>query len=102
MNSYYGSSAKHATKDIDEVYDLAEDEEKSSPHKNAARNELAEKVREVMKTLSEREKNVVHLKFFGQLNNREIMHATGLSESNVGIILFRTLKKIKPDLTYFS
>ena len=102
LNSYYSTHNKSATKDIDEVHGLAEDEEKSSPHKKAARNELAEKVREVMRELPEREMTVVHLKFFGQLNNREIMHATGLTESNVGIILFRTLKKIKPDLTYFS
>jgi RNA polymerase sigma-70 factor (ECF subfamily) len=102
LNSYYASHAQSATTDLDEVDGLAEDEEKVSPHQNAARNELAEKVRNVMKGLPEREMTVVQLKFFSQLNNREIMEVTGLSESNVGIILFRTLKKIKPQLTYFA
>ncbi len=102
LNTYYAKHAKTATKDIDEVYGLAEDEEKVSPHKQAARNELAEKVKEVMCELPERELMVVQLKFYSQLNNREIMHVTGLSESNVAIILYRTLRKIKPDLTYFA
>lgn len=101
LNTYYAHHAKTSTKDIDEVYGLAEDEEKVSPHKNAARSELAEKVQKVMQELPERELTVVQLKFYSQLNNREIMHATGLSESNVAIILYRTLRKIKPELTYF-
>ncbi len=102
LNTYYGKTSKTATVDIDEVYSLAEDENKSSPHKNAARGELAEKVKEILKTLPEKELTVVQLKFFGELNNREIMHATGLSESNVAVILFRTLKKMKPDLSLFN
>jgi RNA polymerase sigma-70 factor (ECF subfamily) len=102
LNTYYARHAKKKTTDIEEVYGLAEDEEKTSPHVKAVKNELAEKVKEVMKELPVRELTVVQLKFFSQLNNREIMHVTGLSESNVAIILFRTLKKIKPDLTYFA
>ena len=102
LNSHYSNSSRSETKDIDEVYGLAEDEEKSSPHKNAARSELAQKVQQVMKELPERELAVVQMKFFGELNNREIMHATGLTESNVAIILYRTLRKIKPDLVYFK
>jgi len=102
LNTYYAHHAKTATKDIDEVYGLSEDEEKTSPLKKAQKSELAEKVGEVMKELPERELTVVQLKFFSQLNNREIMHVTGLSESNVAIILYRTLRKIKPDLTYFA
>ncbi len=102
LNTYYAHHSKTSTKDIDEVYGLSEDEEKSSPHKKAAKNELAEKVRDVMSDLPEREMTVIQLKFFGQLNNREIVHATGLSESNVAIILYRTLRKIKPDLTNFA
>ena len=101
LNSYYEKHSRTKTANIDEVYGLSDDEEKTSPHKNAAKNELKEKVQQVMDKLPEREMTVVQLKFFGQLNNREIMHATGLSESNVAIILYRTLRKIKPDLTYF-
>jgi len=102
LNTYYVHHAKKKTVDIDEVYGVSDDEEKTSPHKKAAKNELAEKVKKVMSELPEKEMTVVQLKFFGELNNREIVHVTGLSESNVAVILYRTLRKIKPDLTYFA
>jgi RNA polymerase sigma-70 factor (ECF subfamily) len=89
-------------KNIDDEYDLSEDEEKTSPHKKAAREELAETVKHILKDLPERELNVIHLKFFSELSNREIVDVTGLSESNVAVILYRTLQKIKPELKYFA
>lgn len=45
--------------------------------------------------LSERERELISLKFGGDLNNREISTVTGLSESNVGTILSRTLQKLR-------
>jgi RNA polymerase sigma-70 factor (ECF subfamily) len=45
--------------------------------------------------LSERECELVALKFGAELNNREISRITGLSESNVGTILSRVLQKLR-------
>jgi RNA polymerase sigma-70 factor, ECF subfamily len=45
--------------------------------------------------LSERERELVALKFGADLNNREISTVTGLSESNVGTILSRVLQKMR-------
>ena len=100
LNDYYGRYARKPA-GIDEAHELAEDEEKTSPHKKAAQEELSGTVRKILSALPEREVNVLQLKFFSQMNNREIMQATGLSESNVAIILYRTLRKIKPGLKYF-
>lgn len=102
LNDFYTRNGKTRTSDIEEAWDLSEDEEKTSPHKKAAQQELSDRVHRVLHDLSERELTVVQLKFFSQLTNREIVHATGLSESNVAIILYRTLRKIKPDLKYFA
>jgi len=102
LNDYYGSSAKNRTIDIDKAYGVKEDEEKTSPHKKAHQNELAEKVQEVLKDLPERELNVIQLKFFSEMSNREIVDITGLSESHVAVIIYRTLRKIKPDLKHFE
>ncbi len=102
LNDYFNKSAKTRTTDIDQEYGISEDEEKTSPHKKAAKEELAEKVKEVLAVLPERELAVIQLKFFSELSNREIMHATGLSESNVAVIIYRTLRKIKPDLKHFA
>lgn len=98
---YYQKSSKRRNTSIEEAYDIHEDEEKASPLKNASREELAEMVKKVMKNLDERELTVVQLKFFSGLSNREIAATLDISESNVGVILFRTLKKIKPDLINF-
>jgi RNA polymerase sigma-70 factor (ECF subfamily) len=45
--------------------------------------------------LSERERELISLKFGADLNNREISAVTGLSESNVGTILSRVLQKLR-------
>ncbi|HEU0291086.1 MAG TPA: RNA polymerase sigma factor [Anaerolineales bacterium] len=46
-------------------------------------------------SLSEREIELVSLKFGADLNNREISTLMGLSESNVGTILSRVLQKLR-------
>ncbi len=46
-----------------------------------------------------RERNVIALKFAGELNNRQIAQITGLTESNIGTILYRTLRQLRSILT---
>jgi len=45
--------------------------------------------------LTERERELISLKFGADLNNREISTVIGLSESNVGTILSRVLQKLR-------
>lgn len=45
--------------------------------------------------LSERERELISLKFGADLNNREIAAITGFSESNVGTLLSRVLQKLR-------
>lgn len=51
-----------------------------------------------MAVLTEREKDLVALKFYSGLNNREIAHQTGLSESNVGTVLHRSITKLRKEM----
>ncbi len=46
-------------------------------------------------TLSEREQEMIALKFGAGLTNRQIADLLKLSESNVGVILYRTLGKLR-------
>ncbi len=48
--------------------------------------------------LGERERDLIGLKFAGGLTNRRIAELSGLSESNVGIILYRTIRHLRADL----
>lgn len=46
-----------------------------------------------------REQEIVYLKFYEGLTNRAIAGITGLSETNVGTILYRTLRKLREELS---
>ncbi len=102
LNDFYLRHKKHQTSDLEKAYDVSDHEEKTSPHLKASHSELSEKIQRLMRTLPERDASVLQLKFFSGLNNREIMGVLGLSESNVAIIIYRNLKKMKPDLQYFA
>lgn len=46
-------------------------------------------------SLDARERELIALKFASRLNNRQIAAMTGLSESNVGVILYRALHRLR-------
>jgi RNA polymerase sigma factor (sigma-70 family) len=52
-------------------------------------------VREALFALSPREREVVLLKFHGQLSNGELARALGISESNAGTLLHRALTRLR-------
>lgn len=45
--------------------------------------------------LDERERDIIGLRFGSRMTNRAIAEVTGLSESNVAVILYRALQKLK-------
>ena len=49
----------------------------------------------LLENYSPRERDLIALKFGSGLNNRQISKLTGLSESNVGSILHRTISKLR-------
>ena len=48
--------------------------------------------------LDERERDLIALRFGSGLSNREIATMTGLSDSHVGVILHRALRKLRQTL----
>jgi len=65
------------------------------PEEEAAkRQELAEMLTAVAE-LSEREQEIIRLKFVGGLTNRAIAKVLRLSESNVAVILYRAIRKLR-------
>ena len=57
----------------------------------------AERLASILRILSERERSLISLKYGAELNNREIARQTGLSETNVGTILFRAVTKLRKE-----
>lgn len=45
--------------------------------------------------LGDRDRNIVALKFWGRLSNRRIAELTGLTDSNVGVILYRAMRSLR-------
>jgi len=56
-----------------------------------------ERLASLLGRLLERERLLIALKYGAELNNREIARQTGLSESNVGTILFRAVTKLREE-----
>jgi len=62
------------------------------------RNHDAARLSILLSQLPERERELVAFKYGAGLNNREIAHLTRLSASNVGIILYRVVEKLRTEM----
>jgi RNA polymerase sigma factor (sigma-70 family) len=58
-----------------------------------------ERVLSALQSLDKRSHEILALKFSGELSNREIAELTDLSESHVGVILYRSLMKLRTELS---
>ena len=59
------------------------------------RKEEARMLLEAVAALDERSRDIIALKFSSGMTNRDIALLTGLGESNVGILLYRAVKKMQ-------
>jgi RNA polymerase sigma-70 factor (ECF subfamily) len=68
------------------------------PEAEAERGQEVEALRQALSFLSEREQEIIRLRFVAGLTNRAIGRAMGLREGNVAVILFRALRKLRKTL----
>ena len=61
-------------------------------------NEQLARLMPLLAELDERQRDLLALKFGAGLTNRRIAELTGLTESNVGVILYRTLHHLREKL----
>ncbi len=101
INDHLRSLHKTSHVDLEDIPELKHQKESDSPESKAKQSELHAKVSEVVAALPQRESDVIKLKFFSELSNKEIALTLGITESNVGVIIYRTLKLLKPDLENF-
>ncbi len=66
-----------------------------SPDDEIIKAEELQKLRVSLTGLSPQEQDIIAMKFGGELTNREIAKTLGLSDSNVGIIIYRTVRKLR-------
>ena len=72
-----------------------EDVEAASPHESAEVAVRRAALRDAMRVLDPRERELIALKFFAGLDNGEIAAVIGVSESNAGTKLHRTITKLR-------
>ena len=70
---------------------------KHTPHDEVARDSDLARLGTLLKTLPQREQELVALKYGAEATNRAIAELTGLSESNVGTILHRVVQALRRD-----
>jgi RNA polymerase sigma-70 factor (ECF subfamily) len=68
------------------------------PEHAAIRNERDRHLLDAIRGLSDRERDVLGLKFGAGLTNRAIASVTGLRESHVGVIVYRALGRLRTRL----
>jgi RNA polymerase sigma-70 factor (ECF subfamily) len=68
------------------------------PEQLIIQNDLHAQVLGAVSELCDREKDLIALKFGARMTNRQIAVLTELSESNVGVILYRTVHKLRTKL----
>jgi RNA polymerase sigma-70 factor (ECF subfamily) len=68
-----------------------------TPHDAAALDSDLARLGRLLKTLPQREQELVALKYGAEATNRAIAELTGLSESNVGTILHRVVQALRRD-----
>jgi RNA polymerase sigma-70 factor (ECF subfamily) len=69
--------------------------ENSDPEEELLRADEVRKLRQLIEGLSQNERSIISLKFGGGLTNRDIARTLGLSESNVGVIVYRTVRRLR-------
>lgn len=69
----------------------------ASPEEKVVQSEEQKLLQSCISKLSPAEQEIISLKFGADMTNRHIASMIGLSESNVGVILYRAVHKLKAD-----
>jgi RNA polymerase sigma factor (sigma-70 family) len=92
---YYRTTSKRQHTSLDETFEMPSGE--PSPDEEVEKKEEQEWLRRCLVKLPAEDQEIIRLKFAAELNNRQIAKMLGLSESNVGVKLFRVLKRLRED-----
>ena len=93
---HFRTDAKRQHFDLDdETIDVPSSE--PSPEEQVERQSEKECLLNCLSKLDDQDQEIVRLKFAAEMTNRQISRILNLSESNVGVRLFRAVKKLRED-----
>ena len=93
VNDHLRVQRRHPWLSLDALRDRAS--AAPPPEEVVERGESRSELLEAVTRLSERARELVALKFAAGLTNRDIADLTGLREGNVGIILYRAMRRLR-------
>lgn len=90
---YYRGQGRRATVNIENITEPSD--ECQDPQADSIRSLNRAIVEKTMASLSSRDQQILQLKFFAELDNIEIAQSLGIKPNNVGVWLFRALKRFR-------
>jgi RNA polymerase sigma-70 factor (ECF subfamily) len=96
VGNHYRTRKRHNWLSLEGFFDLPNNE--PIPEEAVLKNEQGDHLLRSLAKLADRERDLIGLKFAGGLTNREISTLTRLTETNVGVILYRAMKRLRTEL----
>ena len=97
LKNYYRDK-KEPGESLDDMYDSVDIAAEGSVEEAAELEELRLAIADALEALPERERTIIIMSYFKNMNSNDIALEMGLSNSNVRQILSRSLKKLQPYL----
>lgn len=97
LKNYYRDK-KDPGESLDDMFDTVEIAAEGSIEEAAELEELRGAIAEALESLPERERKIIIMSYFQNMNSNDIAEELGLTNTNVRQILSRSLKKLKPYL----
>lgn len=94
LTDYYRWQSHRQNVEWDDVFSPAV-EEKDRPEGHLLEKEGRSELLLALDKLSEREQHIIHLKFWGEMSNKEIAETMDMTPSNVGVVLHRAMGQLK-------
>ena len=94
MLDYYRRTQSRGEVEWDETFDPPAPEYQEPETQALIADDKAEILKALSK-LNERERQIVELKYFSDMGNKEIAEMIGITANNVGVVLHGALKKLK-------
>jgi RNA polymerase sigma factor (sigma-70 family) len=93
VSHYLRSECANLWLPLDEISEIPDGS--PTPEERLISSEVQNNLLAALSHLSDRDRDLLSLKFAARLTNRRIAEITGLSDNNVGIILYRAIHKLR-------
>lgn len=97
VGNYYRTKKRQNWLSLEGIFNLPNND--PVPEEAFLKIEQGDHLLQSLAKLSDRERDLIGLKFAGGLTNREISTLTRLTEANVGVILYRAIQRLRTELT---